>query len=56
MLHGCRREAEALTNTVCSKEPELGQRVFVNESAKCDALMWITNLMQLSEREESDEN
>ena len=56
MLQGCRREAEALTNAVCNKEPELGQRVFVNETAKCDSLVWITNLMQLSEPVESDEN
>ena len=45
MLQGCRRDAEALTNAVCGKEPELGQRKFVNQTARCDALIWLTDLM-----------
>ena len=45
MLQGCRREAEALTDAVCGKEPELGQRKFVNQTARCDALIWLTDLM-----------
>ena len=55
-LRGCRREAETLTNAVCSKEPELGKRALVNQSAKCDALIWLDDYLGHPEAAESNQN
>ena len=48
-LRGCRRDAETLTNAVCGKEPELGKRALINQSAKCDALIWLDDYLGHSE-------
>ena len=45
-LENVRYEAETLVNDVCSKEPELGLRKFLNNTARCDAFMWLTNLLK----------
>ena len=42
-LRRCRKEAETLANEVCAKEPYLGQRVLVNQTARCDVHMWFKN-------------
>ena len=47
-LRGCRREAETLINTICDKEIELGNRKLVNHTPRCDALVWLKDLMRPS--------
>ena len=42
-----RREAEALTKTVCDKEQEFGKRKFLDKTPRCDAMMWLTDLMKI---------
>ena len=48
ILRGFRREAETLTNTICEQELMLGQRVLFNQNLRCDAHVWLEELMQPS--------
>ena len=46
-LRSFRQEAETLTNAICAKEQDLGQRVLVNQNVRCDVHMWLkTNLKE----------
>ena len=45
-LRQCRSEAEALTKAACLKEKEFGQRKLLDQTPRCDTLMWLTDLIK----------